>query len=323
MAKLISVAPPAKLRRSKPVCVERRAAPYCVLKAKGSVVVWAILLIAGFVVATSNTFDKKGIREPQRDVNAQMEFRSPLEKEVHRFIEEHPGVSAEKITDFANSILKKEGYIYDFDTCEFIENRKLSPINPKQEQTDDKIYLLPLELKNGIQRRFEIGVSDNNPCGYCYAYIPVINVTSRTILAALNGENFSIKRPEEFTLEEMELVDVTTRKVIRRWEVPNQTYPLGISADGQTLYLPVWFTDYDHDANMWWLWKRRRKSYPASVLAISPTGIRFEVAGKVLANQASEDLEDFRTESDNDYVGYRRFNVKDKTYIIRFSYPCV
>ncbi len=122
-----------------------------------SVVVWAILFIAGFVVAQSNTFGEKGMRGPQRELNAQVEFRSPLEKEVHRFIEEHPGISAEKITDFANSILKKEGYIYDFDTCEFIENRKLSPINPKQEQADGKIYLLPLELENGIQRKFEIG----------------------------------------------------------------------------------------------------------------------------------------------------------------------
>jgi hypothetical protein len=41
----------------------------------------------------------------------------------------------------------------------------------------------------------------------------------------------------EFRLEEIELVDETMKRVIRKWEVPNETYPLGISADGRTLYL--------------------------------------------------------------------------------------
>jgi len=35
MAKLIPVAPLAKLRRNKPVCVEHRGVPYCVVKTKG------------------------------------------------------------------------------------------------------------------------------------------------------------------------------------------------------------------------------------------------------------------------------------------------
>jgi hypothetical protein len=41
----------------------------------------------------------------------------------------------------------------------------------------------------------------------------------------------------EFRLEEIELVDETMKRVIRKWEVPNETYPVGISADGRTLYL--------------------------------------------------------------------------------------
>jgi hypothetical protein len=49
----------------------------------------------------------------------------------------------------------------------------------------------------------------------------------------------------EFRLEEIELVDETMKRVIRKWEVPNETYPVGISADGRTLYLPVEFTEGD------------------------------------------------------------------------------
>lgn len=34
MAKLIPVAPPARLRRGKPLCVEHRGVPYCVVRTK-------------------------------------------------------------------------------------------------------------------------------------------------------------------------------------------------------------------------------------------------------------------------------------------------
>jgi hypothetical protein len=89
----------------------------------------------------------------------------------------------------------------------------------------------------------------------------------------------------EFRLEEIELVDETMKRVTRKWEVPNETYPVGISADGRTLYLPVEFTEGDQDANMWLLWRHGKKSYPSSVLAISPTGSRFEGAAKALVDQ--------------------------------------
>ena len=120
----------------------------------------------------------------------------------------------------------------------------------------------------------------------------------------------------------MELVDETMKRVIRKWETPDETFPIGISADGRTLYLPVEFTESDHDASMWLLWQQGKKSYPSSVLAISPTGIRFEVAAKALAGQESEDILDFPKDPDNAYLGYKRFRVKGKTHIIRFSYPC-
>jgi hypothetical protein len=152
--------------------------------------------------------------------------------------------------------------------------------------------------------------------------IPAINVTSQNIFAVLDGKKYLLKRPAEFRLEEMELVDDTMKTVIRKWEVTDETFPIGISADGRTLYLPVEFTESDHDANMWLLWKEGKKSHPSSVLAISPTGIRFEVAAKALAGQESEDILDFPKDPDNAYLMYKRFRVKGKTYIIRYSGPC-
>jgi hypothetical protein len=64
-------------------------------------------------------------------------------------------------------------------------------------------------------------------------------------LAVLDGKKYLLKRPVEFRLEEIELVDETMKRVIRKWEVPNETFPIGVSADGRILYLPVEFTESD------------------------------------------------------------------------------
>src|SRR5262245_1311422 len=93
-----------------------------------------------------------------------------------------------------------------------------------------------------------------------------------------------LKRPVEFRLEEIELVDETMKRVIRKWEVPNETFPIGVSADGRILYLPVEFTESDSDSNGWLMWGQGKKSYTSSVLAISPKGFRFEVAAKALVD---------------------------------------
>jgi hypothetical protein len=197
----------------------------------------------------------------------------------------------------------------------------LQLVDSERNDDEKKLYLIPFDLEGGARRSFQIWVNLAGLCGENFVYLSAINVTSQNVLAVFDGKQYSFKRPAGFLLDEMELVDKTLKKKIRKWEVPEQTWPAGISADGQTLYLPVWFTESDAGANAWFLWKQGKKSYPASVLAISPTGIRFEVAAKALAGQEVE-IPDFPEDPNNGYLAYRRFHVKGKTYIIRFSNPC-
>lgn len=49
-----------------------------------------------------------------------------LRRGTRRF---NPGASAEGITAYANSALQKHGYIYKFHSCDFIDSRKLEPLN--------------------------------------------------------------------------------------------------------------------------------------------------------------------------------------------------
>ena len=288
-----------------------------------SLVVLAILLIACLAVAQSDTFRGMAMRESWRDLSRQADFPPKLEEEVQRFIEKRPRLSAEKITAYANSVLQRSGYLYEFEIRDLIQNNKLQLVDSERNVDDvEKLYLIPFDLEGGARRSFQMFVSLVGQCGENFVYLPAFNVTSQNIFAVLDGAKYSFKRPAGFLLDEMELVDETLKREIRKWEVPDQTWPVGISVDGQTLYLPIWFTKSDSNANAWLLWKMGKKSYPASVLAISPKGIRFEVAAKALAGQESEDILDFPEDPNNGYLGYKRFRVKGKTYIIRFSKPC-
>ena len=244
-----------------------------------------------------------------------------LEEDVRSFLKKRPGLSAEKITAYANSVLQRSGYLYELEVRELIQNNKLRLVDSKLNTDVSKLYLLPFNMEGGAQRSFQIWVGIDNPCDENFAQISVINLTSQNILAVFDGKKYLLKRPAYFLLEEMELVDETMKRVIRKWEVPAQTWPIGISADGRTLYLPIEFTKNDSDANGWWLWKQGKKRYPTSVLAISPTGIQFEVAAKALAGQGVE-IPDIPEDPNNNYLAYRRFRVNGKTYIIRFSNPC-
>jgi len=287
-----------------------------------SLVISAILLTAGLATVQSDTFSGMAMSESWRGWGRQADFPPKLEEEVQRFIKKRPRISAEKITAYANSVLQRSGYLYEFEIHGLIQNNKLQLVVSERNIDDvEKLYLIPFDLEGGARRSFQIWVSLVGQCGENFVYLPAINVTSQNILAVMDGKKYSFKRPAGFLLDEMELVDETLNREIRKWEVPDQTWPVGISADGQTLYLPIWFTESDSDANAWFLWKQGKKSYPTSVLAISPTGIRFEVAAKALAGQEPEIL-DFPEDPNNSYLRYRRFRLKGKTFIIRFSGPC-
>jgi len=291
------------------------------MKARRQSVAICFFLVAGGFSLTQPGSHGIGAEPSKRQgvINAQFEPERLLERDVRRFIDGHPGASAERITAYANSALQKYGYIYKVHSCDFLDSKKLEPLNPGHDPT--LIYILPFDLARGGRRAYKIPVQ-GGPCADCYALIPALSFSAQKILAVLDGKKYSLKRPAEFRLEEMELVDETMKRVIRKWETPDETFPIGISADGRTLYLPVEFTESDHNAIGWLLWKEGKKIYQSSALAISPSGIRFEVAAKALAGQESEDILDFPEDPDNVYLGYKRFRVKGKTYIIRFSYPC-
>ena len=288
-----------------------------------SVAIWFLLVTGSFTVTQSGSLSIGAEPSKRQGVsNAQFEPERLLERDVRRFIDTHPGASAEGITAYANSALQKYGYIYKFHSCDFIESKKLKSLNPGHDPAVLGVYSLPFDLARGGRQAFKIHVEEIGPCSNCFALIPALSLSAQSVLAVLDGKKYLLKRPVEFRLEEIELVDETMKRVIRKWEVPNETFPIGVSADGRILYLPVEFTESDSDSNGWLMGGQGKKSYPSSVLAISPTGFRFEVAAKALVDQNIEETRYIPASPDSDGLSFMLVRVNGKTYVIRYPGVC-
>jgi hypothetical protein len=115
-----------------------------------SLVILAILLMAGLAVARSDTFSGMTMRESRREWGRQADFPPKLEEEVQRFIKKRPRLSAEKITAYANSVLQRSGYLYEFEIRDLIQNNKLQLVDSGRNIDDvEKLYLIPFDLEGG------------------------------------------------------------------------------------------------------------------------------------------------------------------------------
>ncbi len=56
------------------------------------------------------------------------------------------------------------------------------------------------------------------------------------------------------------------------------------------------------------------------ILAASDRGVQFANAYELIRQESSETLED--RDPKFPYVGYKRFHVGDKSYVVRFQWPC-
>ena len=165
-----------------------------------------LFLVAGGFSLTHSGSLGMGANPSKRQfvLNAQFEPERLLERDVRRFIDGHPGASAERITAYANSALQKHGYIYKFHSCDFIDSRKLKSLNPGHDPAVLGAYSLPFDLARGGRRAYKIHVEEIGPCSYCFALIPALSLSAQSVLAVLDGKKYLLKRPVEFRLEEIE-----------------------------------------------------------------------------------------------------------------------
>lgn len=227
---------------------------------------------------------------------------STIFTDLRNKMKEQPGISPKDLAAYANNLLDKKGFDYNFDVCEIFKRRNYNSITPRKFRS----YEMTQADGKKITFKFAVESSEDGMCGECFSNIPSLQVTKKEMLIVAEGKRYRLKRPTAFLLDEVELVDETMKKVLRTWQIPYQTIPIGISEDGTKLYLDV---NTEDELN-------------ALVLEMSESGsIQFKARSDVNLRQG-EWIAVHPKDPHNAYLSFMRFHIGSKSYIIRFSAPC-
>jgi hypothetical protein len=216
---------------------------------------------------------------------------------------DRPALSASALARYANELLARRGFDYDFNACEVFMPH--APANASAET--DVIFDQRLTRLDGREATFRIVTSNfGAPCGECYLSFPALRVTKGEMTVVADGAVYDLKRPPEFVLDEAYLVAEDLKTVLRTWQLPHQTIPSGVSPDGRGLYVSF-YDDYGLDE---------------LVLEIREDGrARFRVANEVGAG-GGEWIDEHPKDPSNVYLGFMRFRSGGRTRVVSFSAPC-
>jgi len=212
--------------------------------------------------------------------------------------------TARELAVYANGLLEKKGFDYQFHVCDaFTKSNRI----PNEPPAVERYHRMTLTSGGKIPFKFTVSSPQEGMCGECWSDIPSSQVTKREMVVIAEGKRYRVRRPRTFVLDTAELVDGTMKKVLRTWTLPYQAVPIGISADGTRLYLDF-YTDYELDG---------------LVLALSEDGgIEFMDRAGLQLQGEGELLDDYPKDPRNAYLSFKRFQAGNKNYIVRFSAPC-
>jgi hypothetical protein len=226
---------------------------------------------------------------------------------VRNKMKKQPNISPKELVAYANKLLEEKGFDYNFDVCEAIGSNRLRRISSASPSRISYSYKMAQSVGRNITLRFISENPGDAPCGECFSPIPSLQVTKQEMLIVSGGQRYRLKRPAVFGLDEAELVDETMKKVLRTWQLPYQTIPVGISPDGTKLYLEF-YVEHEIDT---------------LVLELSENGsAQFKVRSDVDLLHEGEWVENHPKDPTNAYLSFLRFYGGGKSYVIKFSAPC-
>lgn len=228
---------------------------------------------------------------------------------IRQKMKELRSLSSKELIEYANGLLRTKGYDYTFDW------------EPKGKQNHENLRkigstALPFSYvfkdvtgkKRGLQF---LNADFGHPC-FSVIDIPVTQVTSETFSIRTPDRQIKVRRPKDFYLEQIVLVDVRSRKPIRKWMVPIDATPVGISRNGMKIYFDTW-EFYQN---------------PYEEYQEQPIGLAVELSAEGalrfvdIADIPSDKGIDIDHDKKYTEIAFRKYKVADKEYLVKFSYPC-
>lgn len=213
-----------------------------------------------------------------------------------------PAITAKGLAAFGNELIEKKGFDYDFDLCDLISARdRKSTANVLSARH-------PVSLINGETLTLKLSVANQEGlCGECWTAIPSRQVNEQKIHFFARFKDYRVRRPASFLLDTAELVDATMKRVLRKWHLPYQGVPVGISRDATKLYL-AFNTEYELDD---------------LVLELSEDGrLAFRERAEMGLQGEGVLIENHPKDPRNSYLSFISFQVGNTTHIVRFTAPC-
>jgi hypothetical protein len=209
-----------------------------------------------------------------------------------------PKLTASQLAQYANELVKERGFDYYFDVCNAV---------PQRYRTKAVAWQVPNEMSLSNGRKLSTEFTVLNPgeslCSECWAAVPALQVTKDEILFVSEGKHYRVRRSADFLLGEAALLNASMKKVVRTWQLPFQSVPAGISADGTKLYL-----DFNTEFGLEDL-----------VVEFSADG---RLAWRARAEICLRDDGEWIKSPAGSKLSFRRYRAGNKKYIVRFVPPC-
>jgi len=229
--------------------------------------------------------------------------RSNIISEVSERAKQSPSLTPVELAAYGNDRIARKGFDYRFDICDILNHRDPTSSSPAEFMRNHQ-----MTLTDGGKLTFSFAIENpyDSLCGECWVSVPSLQVTNKKMALIAEGKRYRVRRPPSFILDEAQLVDETLKKVLRTWQLPYQTVPIGISADGTKLYLD--FYDYYELTQL--------------VLELSENGPPQFRDRAVIKSSEGKVIEDHPKDATNAYLSFMSFRVGERSYRIKFSGPC-
>lgn len=230
---------------------------------------------------------------------------SPLDQRIGAFIATHPQAKLDEVAAFANAELAKYGLAYQFD--DFAAESGI----------------LRLE---GEDRTFVIDYGDEldgGPCGEWFVAVPAVAVGRTWIDLMQGGRVWRVARPETLALDAMTVLTADQSAVTATIEVPWQSVPAGVSADGSGVVLRD-HLDEQAPVQAWWDGLRAAdpaiaSAYPFLPLIVTEEALRYAADPALLHEPASKGAVAVES-SENAYLRQEEFSAPN--FVVEYSEPC-